>query len=97
WAFLMIGIISAVNGVVRGHLLFTERTQPRRLGAERQRTRRLSLALDVGIALALFVVASLASETRPVIAVLIMGLAAGIATAAVFIEPGTSAAAFDGK
>jgi hypothetical protein len=31
WAFVLIGAFAAINGVVRGHLLFTERTAPGRL------------------------------------------------------------------
>jgi serine/threonine protein kinase len=95
WAFLIIGVLAAINGVVRGHLLFTEYTNPQRLAGERQRTRVLTLALDLAIALALFADASLISTSRPVVAVLVMGLAAGIGTAAVFIEPSTSSAAIE--
>ena len=93
--FLLIGVLAAINGVIRGHLLFTERAHPRRLAAERRRTRLLLPGLDLAISLTLFAVASLASPTRPVAALLVMGLAAAIGTSAVFIEPATSAAAFD--
>ena len=93
--FLLIGVLAAINGVIRGHLLFTEQAHPRRLAVERHRIRVISPALDLTIALTLFYVASLASTTRPVAALLAMGLAAAIGTSAVFIEPATSAAAFD--
>jgi serine/threonine-protein kinase len=93
--FLLIGVLAAINGVIRGHLLFTEHAHPRRLAAERRRTRLISPGLDLAIALTLFAAASLASPTRPVAALLVMGLAAAIGTSAIFIEPATSAAAFD--
>ena len=93
WAFLFVGMLAAINGVVRGHLLFTERAHPARLAAERQRTRGAMLALDLVIGLALVADASLFSFGHPVVAALVLGLGAGIGTAAVLIEPATSRAA----
>ena len=95
WVFAATSGLAAVGGIVRGHLLFTERTHPRRLAAERQKTRLVLLGLDLGLGLALVVDASLANAARPVVSVLVMALAAGIGTAAVFIEPATTAATFD--
>ena len=97
WSFVLIGVFAAVSGVVRGHLLFTERIHPSRLASEHQKTRLTLLGLDLAIAVVLVFAASLVATARPVPAVLVMGLAAGIGTAAVFIEPATTAAAFDGS
>jgi hypothetical protein len=93
WAFLATGVLTATAGVMRGHLLFTERVQPDRLAPERERTRTASFGLDLLIALLLILDGSLLSSSHPVAGALVMGLAAGIATAAVFIEPSTSRAA----
>lgn len=96
WIFLAVGILAAVAGVIRGHLLFTHRAHPLRLQAERERTRLPLMSLDLAIAGLLVVGAIAASDVAAVPAALAMGLAAGIGTAAVFIEPATSAATFDG-
>lgn len=89
-AFLTVGILAVVGGVIRGHMLFTERTNPGELPGERRRTRSASLALDIGLALALLADATLLSPGHLLIAALVMGLAAGLGTAAVLIEPATS-------
>jgi serine/threonine protein kinase len=95
WAFLLLGMFAAVNGVVRGHLLFTDSAHPHQLAAERARTRVLTTVLDLAMAALLLLGASLISTGRPVAAVLVMGLAVGIASAAVLIEPSTSRAALN--
>ncbi len=92
WAFLLVGMLAAVNGVVRGHLLFTERAHPERLAGERGRSRTAALMFDLAIAVALAADASLISGGQPVVAALVIGLAAGLATAAILIEPATSSA-----
>ena len=90
WDFLLMGMLAAVNGVVRGHLLFTERTHPERLAGERRRSRTAALVIDLAMAVALAAAASLVSGGHPVVAALVIGLAAGLATAALLIEPSTS-------
>jgi predicted Ser/Thr protein kinase len=95
WAFVLIGACSAINGVARGHLLFTERMHVSRLATEHQKARRLLFGVDLAIAVALVVVAGFVADDRPVAAVLVIGLAAGIGLAAVLIEPATNTATFD--
>ena len=53
------------------------------------------LRLALGIALVLMVDGSLLAASHAVAAALVMGLGAGIGTAAVFIEPSTSRAALN--
>jgi hypothetical protein len=95
WAFLLVGACAAINGTVRGHLLFTDAAHPRRLAAERRRTRALTTAVDLCIATLLLAGAVTIAQGRPVMAVLIMGLAVGLGTAVILIEPSTSRAALD--
>jgi hypothetical protein len=95
WLFLATGVLTSIAGVVRGHLLFLDRVHPRRLVAEWQRTRGASLGLDLGLAVVLVVDGGLLAASHPLVGVLVMGLGAGIGTAAVFIEPSTSRAALD--
>ena len=92
--FITTGVLASLGGVVRGHLLFTERVHPMRLGLERRRTRRLQTAVDLLLAALVFVAGGITSLTHPVAGVLAMGLAVGLALSAVLIEPSTSAAAF---
>ena len=94
WAFLAIGVLVAIAGITRGHLLFTERAHRHRLTDERRRT-RLVVRVDIAAAVLLFLDALTIADGRPVAAVLIMALAVGIAVAALLIEPSTSAAAFE--
>lgn len=95
WAFLALASATAAGGVVRGHLLFTERQHAGRARTEQRRVGRPLEAIDVVVALVLLVDAILLAPARPVAAALTMGLALGVALAAVLIEPTTSAAAFD--
>ncbi len=93
--FLLTGLLAATAGVVRGHLLFTERTNSPRLPLEHRRVRRPLAGLDLTTATSLVVAAALASTVRPVAAALALGLAAGIALAAILIEPATTTAALN--
>jgi hypothetical protein len=95
WAFLAIGVLVAVAGIARAHLVFTEQANRRGLTTERVRTRIVVLAADLIAAVLLFLDALAIADGRPVAAVLIMALAVGIAVAALLIEPATSAATFD--
>ena len=95
WAFLTIGVLVAIAGITRGHLLFTERAHRHRLTSERRRTRRVIATADLAAGLLVFLDAFAVADSRPVAAVLIMALAVGIAVATLLIEPATSAAAFE--
>ena len=85
---------SAISGIIRAHLLFTEQMNPGRLAGERRRTARLVTVVDLLLGLALFVDGLLFAPIRPLYAMLTMALALGIVLAAVIMEPATTAAAF---
>ena len=53
WIFVLIGILSAVAGIIRGHLVFIEKTNRPRLGSERRRTAMIVTTVDLLMALAL--------------------------------------------
>ena len=95
WLFVTLGITGAIAGIIRGHLLFTDRMNRRRFASERRRTKRTRLAADLVIAASLFADGlMLASTTAPLWGVLTMALAVAIALAAVLMEPATTEAAF---
>jgi tRNA A-37 threonylcarbamoyl transferase component Bud32 len=94
WSFIAIGVLGAIAAIVRGHLLFTSFVHYPRLTRERQRARRALVGGDLLIAVLLFGSAATIADARPVAAVLTMGLAVGIAAAALVIEPATTAGAF---
>lgn len=94
WIFVGMGIGSAISGIIRAHLLFTEQMNPARLADERRRTARLVTVVDLLLALAFFVDGLSFASNRPLYAMLTMALALGIALAALIMEPATTAAAF---
>jgi hypothetical protein len=94
WTFLAIGSASAIGGVLRGHVVFTEAMNRPRLALERQRASPAVAAMDLLIALGLAFDALLVASRRPLWAVLTIGLAVGIAIAAIVMEPATTDAAF---
>jgi eukaryotic-like serine/threonine-protein kinase len=94
WLFIAIGCAAAIAGVVRGHWLFTETMNPPRIVTERRRTARGVTATDLLIAACLAADALLIAEIRPLWTVLTIGLAVGIALAALLMEPATTAAVF---
>lgn len=94
WTFIAAGLLAAVMGIVRGHLLFTAHAHAARLLHERIRARRWLVVGDLAIAALLLVDGVAAANAQPVAAVLTMALAAAIAAAVVVIEPATSAASF---
>jgi serine/threonine protein kinase len=96
WIFVGVGIGSAISGITRAHLLFTERMNRRRLADEQRRTAGLVTAVDLVLAVALFAVGLLFAPSRPLYAMLTMALALGIALAALIMEPATTAATFGG-
>ena len=92
--FLALGAGCTIGCVLRGHLVFTERINRPHLAAERRRTRRATLVLDLVFAAVLFVDAIIASSFRALPAVFAISLALGIALAALVLEPATTTAAF---
>ena len=91
--FMALGIGATIGSVLRGHMLFTERTNRPRLAVERQRTARALLTVDLALAAALAVDGALL-VARPLAALLTISLALGIALAATVVEPATIRAAF---
>ena len=95
--FGVAGVAATVGGVLRFHLLFVERVSRRRLTAELRHIARFTLVIDAVIAVALIVDAILlsAATNQDLAAVLIACLGAGIFLARAFLEPSTTADAFD--
>ena len=78
-SFGAIGLAATVGGILRGHLLFIERVNPRALAAERRRTEPITLVIDTVIAGGLVVDSALLFVLgRSLAAVLIAGLGIGI-------------------
>jgi hypothetical protein len=89
--FIALGAGAAIAGVLRGHLIFTERFNRRNLADERGRTGGALMIVDVLIAVALVADASLLAAW-PLTAVLTISLGVGIAMAALVLEPATTRA-----
>jgi hypothetical protein len=83
--------------VVRGHLLFTERTRPFGVREEQLRVRRTLMVVDLTFGAILFLDALQLGASRLLAAVLVIALALAIALSAVLIEPATAAGAFDSR
>jgi len=92
--FLALGAAATIGGVLRGHLVFTERMNPERLPIERHRTSRALFALDLVAAALLAGDAAWVAPVRALPAVFALSAAAGLALAAIVLEPSTTAAAF---
>jgi predicted Ser/Thr protein kinase len=92
--FIAIGAAATVGGVLRGHLVFTERMNPPHLSAERRRAERTTMLVDLLFALLLLVDAVIVARMRALPAVFAVSLAVGIALAALVLEPATARAAF---
>jgi hypothetical protein len=92
--FLALSAVATIGGVLRGHLVFTERVNRALLAKERRRTRRATLLLDLLFAALLFFDGIIVSGFRALWAVLTISLSLGIALAALVLEPATTAAAF---
>jgi len=92
--FLALGVAATIGGVLRGHLVFTERMNRARLAVERRRTTRLLTALDVAMAALLAGDAAWIAPMRALPAVFALSAAAGLALATFVLEPATTAAAF---
>ena len=94
WLFIAMGVGSAIAGIIRGHLVFTAVMNGSRLDAERRRTGRVTLVVDLLIAAALAGDGLMLAPVRQLNAVFTLALALGIALARVLMEPATTAAAF---
>ncbi len=92
WVFVLMGIAASVGGIVRGHLVFTDVMNRPHLISELRRTHRVRLFSDILIAVLLTADALLLASMWPLVTVLTMCLAAGIAIAAILMEPATTAA-----
>lgn len=90
--FIAIGVGAATGGVLRGHLVFTERINRRNLASERRRAASALMIVDVLMAVALVADATMLAAW-PLTAVLTMALGVGIALAALVLEPATTKAA----
>jgi hypothetical protein len=92
--FIALGAGATVGGVLRGHLVFTERMNRRWLSWERRRTGRAMLLLDLLMCAMLFADGVLIASHRALPAVGALSLALGIVLAALVLEPATTTAAF---
>jgi hypothetical protein len=92
WVFVLMGIAASVAGIVRGHLVFTDVMNRSRLPGELRRTYRVRLVSDLLMAALLTIDVLLLAELYPLASVLTIALAAGIALAALLMEPVTTAA-----
>jgi serine/threonine protein kinase len=92
--FLALGALATVGGVLRGHLVFTERMNRALLAHERHRTATATLLVDLLLGAMLFVDGVIIGAVRALPAVGALGLGLGIALAALVLEPATTRAAF---
>lgn len=92
WIFVLTGIAASVGGIVRGHLVFTDMMNRPHLVGELRRTKRVRVFSDMLMAALLTVDALLLASAWPLTTVLTICLAAGIAIAAILMEPATTAA-----
>ena len=93
-AFVALGVAAALNGVLRGHLLFTEWMNRPAMSAERARAEPITFAVDLAMAGMLAICGALIMPGRPLAAMLTIALAIGIALARTVLEPATAAAVF---
>jgi len=94
--FAVIAMAATAAGVIRGHLLFTERMNQPGLATELRRSGQMTKVVDLLIALGLCADSALLliGTDRTVAAVLSLGLAVGIALARLVVEPSTTTTAF---
>jgi serine/threonine protein kinase len=94
-AFVLLGMLAAVGGILRGHLLFAERAHPRStFRAELARRRAVLTAVDGIMGTALVLEGVLVARSRPVAGVLVIGLGVGLALARLVVERTTTESAF---
>jgi hypothetical protein len=92
--FVVLGIVSAAGGVMRGHLVFTSVLNREHLASERRRLRTPLLAFDLLIAVGGALSGLTLVTARPLAGVLAVGLAVALALATILMEPATTNAAF---
>ena len=92
WVFVLMGIAGSVAGIIRGHLVFTDIMNRPHLVGELRRTQHVRLFADVLMSALLTTDALLIASAWPLTTVLTIALAAGIALAAILMEPATTAA-----
>jgi len=90
--FVFTCIAATVAGVVRGHLLFTERVNASRFASEHRRLSLVLLVADMLLAVAVTGNGLLLTLTRPLAGVLTTALGVGIALARLVMEPSTTSA-----
>lgn len=94
--FVAMSVLGTVLGMLRGHVLFTERTHAAGLAEQRRRVAPLTLVGDLMMAVLLagdglgWIVAA----SREVAGVLTIALAVGLVVARLLLEPTTTRAAF---
>ncbi|MBI3403136.1 MAG: hypothetical protein HY048_17120 [Acidobacteria bacterium] len=92
--FLALGAAATIGGVLRGHLVFTERMNRAHLAVERRRAARPIVLIDISIGALLSIDGVIIAATGALSAVFTISLALGIVLAALVLEPATTAAAF---
>ena len=95
---VFIGVTAAatIGGVLRGHLLFSERTNHSDFEGARGRIAPYTLGLDLLLAVALALDGLALAPVRELAAALTVALAIGVALTRLVLEPATTRAAFDG-
>jgi hypothetical protein len=92
--FLSLGAFATIGGVLRGHLVFTERVNSQGLDRERRRARQSMRFVDLIFAILLFADGVLIGRIRALAGVFCVSLALIIASAALVLEPATNRATF---
>ena len=92
--FVVVGIAAAVNGILRGHLLFTDWMNREAMQTERMRVEPITLGVDLAMAAGLAASGALMMPTGPLVAMLTTALGAGIALARTILERATTRAVF---
>jgi serine/threonine-protein kinase len=91
---LSLGAVGTIGGLMRGHLLFTERVHAWRLSTELRRMRSVLVAGDVTIAVLMIVAGLFEASIRALVGLSAVGLGIVIAAATLLFEPVTTSAAF---
>ena len=92
---MVVALAAALGGVFRSHLLFTERAHDReRVRGELSRGGAVLTLVDIAIGVTLLFEGLWSTRARPLSGVLIAALGLFFVVARVWIEPGTTDAAF---
>ena len=92
--FLSLVAAVGVSATLRLHLLFTSRSYPAELTAQRGRVFWPIRTSDLIVALLLLMVAAVSVRTNPAVTALLVAVAVGSVIASLVIEPATTRAAF---